>query len=110
MAAPTIYEILFRFDEAGKLKGAHAQYLENGFPGPAVPLSLVADKDKPTVKSALGDTMAACLEAKEAAEARAIEAEAKAAEVADLLEVKALLDAKDANIQALLAQLEAAKA
>lgn len=107
MPDPTLYEILFRFDGDGKLQGAHAQYISNGIPGPAIPLSLAADDDKPTVKEALGAAMTSCLEAKEAAEARATELEAKVASVAGVLDAKAEIAAKDANIQALLAENEA---
>lgn len=137
MSDRVLYEILFRFDENGKLKGAHAQYLKDGFPGPAIPLSLVESKDKPTVKGALGNAMASCLESKEAAEAKAVELQAdfkaKIAELQADVETKAarvvaleakLADfsstniehlradnaAKDANIQTLLAENEALRA
>ena len=77
---PTLYEILFRFDGAGTLQGAHAQYINNGMPGPAIPLSLVDVADKPTLAAALGEATSALIAAKEAAEAEAAEmrAESKA--------------------------------
>ena len=112
-----LYEVLLRFDAEGKLAGAHAQYLsgiaEDGVtlqatPGDAVPLSLVDAADKLTLKKVLGDATAALVEAKEAAESEATEAKARAE--ADAAEARAELEAKDASIQALLAELEAAKA
>ena len=136
----TLYEVLFRFDENGALKGAHAQYLETisedgaiiqAKPGGALPLSLLATADGLTVKKVLGDALASVVEAKEAAEAaaaaalvtkEAAEAKAKEAEAAAadaLAKVEAVagqiamqeqLEAKDANIQVLMVQLEAAKA
>lgn len=74
----TLYEVLFRFDESGKLKGAHAQYLETVDEdgtilaqkvGNAIPLSLLDSGDGLTVKKVLGDALSAVIEAKEAAEA-----------------------------------------
>ena len=130
----TLYEILFRFDENGELKGAHAQYLETisedgvviqARPGGALPLSLLATADGMTVKKVLGDALASVVEAKEAAEAAAADAlaakeaaevKAKEAEVAAadaLAKVEAVagqiamqeqLDAKDAIIQQLMEQ------
>lgn len=94
----TLYEILFRFDEAGKLKGAHAMYLEgvsedgvvlSAQTGAAVPLSLVEGADALTVKKVLGDATLALLTAKEEAEA-------------DAASFRADNTAKDANIQSLL--------
>lgn len=105
----TLYEILLRFDESGALKGAHAQYLEGiaedgviiqAKPCAAIPLSLAAKADVPTLKSVLGTAAAALLTAKETAEADATAARAE-------------FEAKDATAQALLAQvadLEAALA
>ena len=100
-----LYEVLLRF-ESGALKGAHAQYVsgvrEDGAtiqakPGPAIPLSLVDAADKPTLAAALGEATAALIAAKEAAEAEAAALRAEAA-------------AKDANIQTLLAEVEALRA
>lgn len=74
----TLYEVLFRFDESGKLKGAHAQYLETVDEdgtilaqkvGNAIPLLLLNSGDGLTVKKVLGDALSAVIEAKEAAEA-----------------------------------------
>lgn len=97
-----LYEILLRFDGDGNLQGAHAQYLEgvkkdgtviSATPGHAIPLSLVPSADKPTLTAAIGEAAEALLVAKEAAEAEAAG-------------VKAEFKAKDANIQALLTQVE----
>lgn len=102
----TLYEVLLRFGENGKLKGAHAQYLETieedgvviqASTGPAIPLSLADDKDKPTLAAALGEATAALIAAKEAAEAEAAALRADNA-------------AKDANLQVLLAEVEAMRA
>jgi hypothetical protein len=101
----TLYEVLFRFDDAGKLKGAHAQYLETisedgvviqAKPGHAIPLSLLDSGDGLTVKKVLGDALSAVIEAKEAAEADAAAARAE-------------FEAKDANIQTLMGELESLK-
>lgn len=91
----TLYEVLLRFDEAGALKGVHAQYLsvvkEDGkvisaVPGQAVPLSLVDEGDKATLKAALGEAAVALIEAKEAAEAAVTEvAMTKDAIIQDLM-------------------------
>lgn len=95
----TLYEVLLRFDEAGKLKGAHAQYLESivedgavisAKPGGALPLSLVDKADALTLKGVLGEALAPVIEAKEVAEADAAAARAE-------------FDAKDASIQELMA-------
>lgn len=66
------------------------------------------------MKKAMGDALVNALSAKTAAETKATEAEARAAEaeekvasVAGQLAVKEQLDAKDANIQALMAELQA---
>jgi hypothetical protein len=96
-----LYEVLLRFNEQGKLQGAHAQYLElikedgtviQASPGNALPLSLVEGTDGLTLKGVLGDSLSAVIAAKEAAEADAAAARAEFA-------------AKDANIQALLEQM-----
>lgn len=101
----TLYEVLFRFDESGKLKGAHAQYLETVAEdgailaqklGDALPVSLLEGDDGLTVKKILGEALATVIEAKEAAEADAAAARAE-------------MEAKDANIQGLLAELESFK-
>ena len=109
---PTLYEILLRFNDAGKLQGAHVQYCANGVPGIATSLSLVAAKDKPTLKAAIGEAMLAALEAKETAEERATEAksaadaaEAKVASVSGQIAVTEQLAAKDAIIQELLGHI-----
>lgn len=102
----TLYEVLFRFDATGKIQGCHASYLdsivENGVviqaqQGVAMPVSLLDVADKLTVKQLLGTMVAPAIAAKEAAEALA------AALGAENI-------AKDANIQALLAENEALKA
>lgn len=66
------------------------------------------------MKDAMGAALVSALAAKTAAETKATEAEARAAEaeekvasVAGQLAVKEQLDAKDANIQALMAELQA---
>ncbi len=99
-----LYEVLLRF-EGGTLKGAHAQYLNTiqrdgvtitATPGDAVPLSLVADVDKPTLTKVLTAAKLALLTAKETAESEAAALKADNA-------------AKDANIQELLARAEEAE-
>lgn len=102
----TLYEILVRFDEFGKPKGAHAQYLDgiardgvliSAQPGPAIPLALVDTSDALTLKDVLGDAFVGIVAAKDEAEAQVAALEAEGA-------------AKDANIQQLMADLEAARA
>jgi predicted transcriptional regulator of viral defense system len=102
----TLHEVLLRFGVDGKLAGAHAQYLDaitedgaviSATPGPAIPLALVDAADKPTLAAALGEATAALIAAKEAAEAEAAALRADNA-------------AKDANMQALLAEVEAMRA
>lgn len=102
----TLYEVLLRFGVDGKLAGAHAQYLESitedgvvisATPCNAIPLSLVEAADKATLTAALGKATAALIAAKEAAEAEAAALRADNA-------------AKDANIQTLLAEVEALRA
>lgn len=102
-----LYEILIRFNDSGSLQGAHAQYLTNGMPGPAVPLSLVDDADKPTLAAAMGEATTAALAKAEAADTARKNAEARFAEVAgeNIEALKADNAAKDANIQALLAKV-----
>lgn len=104
---PTLYEFLVRFDEEGKFKGAHAQYLNGAVPGPAVPLSQLPDADRPTIANVVGESLLACLEARDEAEARALTAEAKVESASEVIDAKAEMDAKDANIQALMAELQA---
>ena len=93
-----LYEVLLRFDEGGKLKGAHAQYLEgikedgivlSAQPGVALPLSLVDSADGLTLKKILGDSFSAVIEAKEVAEA---DAAAARAEVDAVLEQNAAIN------------------
>ena len=97
----TLYEVLLRFDDAGKLKGAHAQYLDaitedgvviSATPGHAIPLSLVEAADKATLTAALGEASAALLTAKEAAEA-------------EVVSLRAEMQAKDATAQSLMARV-----
>lgn len=99
-----LYEVLLRFDGPTILRGAHVQYIE-GFAvdgqvisaklGDALPLSLADKADEPTLAGAIGEAALALLTAKEAAEADATAARAE-------------FKAKDDNIQALIADLEAA--
>jgi hypothetical protein len=93
-----LYEVLLRFDENGKLKGAHAQYLEgviedgvvlSAKQGDALPLSLVEGADGLTLKKVLGDSLSAVIEAKEAAEAAKADAEVN---LQALLEQNAAID------------------
>lgn len=99
-----LYEVLLRFDADGKLQGAHAQYLEgikedgviiSAQPGGALPVSLVDNADGLTIKKILGEALASVIDAKEAAEA-------------EVAATRAEMEAKDANIQTLMAQLDAA--
>ena len=119
----TLYEVLLRFDSDGALKGAHAQYLDaitedgvviSATPGPAIPLSLVEAADKATLTAALGEASAALITAKEAAEAEAAalraDNAAKEAAEAEAAALRAEAAAKDANIQTLLAEVEALRA
>jgi predicted transcriptional regulator of viral defense system len=119
----TLHEALLRFGSDGALKGAHAQYLESitedgvvisATPGPAIPLSLVDAADKPTLAAALGEATSALIAAKEAAEAEAAalraDNAAKEAAEAEAAALRAEAAAKDANIQTLLAEVEALRA
>ena len=114
----TLYELLLRFDVDGKLAGAHAQYLVtitedgkvvNTAPGQALPVSLTDAADKLTLRTILGEALAPAIEAKEVAEAAAADALAKVEAVAGLVAAKEQLEAKDAIIQDLMAQMAPVK-
>ena len=119
-----LYEVLFRFDEAGKAQGCHAIYreivTEDGEIladriGQAIPVSLLDAADKLTVKTVIGDAMFAVVKAKDeaVAEVTSLKAEVitKGNIIADkeaaIAEKEAIIATKAAKVVELEAMLPA---